>query len=84
MRVRHQAASDGTPFFALPTLDMRGFSVDRYRDNDTLSLTAEWRHKFTPRWGMVAYAEAGRFASSLRSWPTGERSRPSAAASAGG
>ena len=66
LRVRLQDASGGTPFFALPTLDMRGFSSDRYRANDTLSLTAEWRHKFTSRWGMVAYAEAGRFAPSLR------------------
>jgi hypothetical protein len=66
LRARHQAASDGTPFFALPTLDMRGFSIDRYRDNHTLSLTAEWRHKFTERWGMVAYAEAGRFASTFK------------------
>jgi len=65
-RVRLQDSSDGTPFFALPTLDMRGFSVDRYRANDTLSITAEWRHKFTDRWGMVAYAEAGRFAPSVR------------------
>lgn len=65
LRVRHQAASEGTPFFALPTLDMRGFSIDRYRDNHTLSLTAEWRYKFSARWGMVAYGEAGRFASSF-------------------
>jgi len=66
LRVRLQDASSGTPFFALPTLDMRGFSSDRYRANDTVSFTAEWRHKFTPRWGMVAYAEAGRYAPSLR------------------
>ena len=65
-RVRLQDSSDGTPFFALPTLDMRGFSADRYRANDTLSVTAEWRHKFTSRWGTVAYAEAGRFAPTLR------------------
>ena len=65
-RVRLQDSSDGTPFFALPTLDMRGFSADRYRANDTLSVTAEWRHKFTSRWGAVAYAEAGRFAPTLR------------------
>ena len=65
-RVRLQDSSDGTPFFALPTLDMRGFSADRYRANDTLSVTAEWSHKFTSRWGAVAYAEAGRFAPTLR------------------
>lgn len=61
-RARFQTASAGTPFYELPTLDMRGFSRDRYRDNYTLSVTAEWRHKFTPRWGMVAFAEAGRYA----------------------
>ena len=66
LRVRFQDASSGTPFFALPTLDMRGFSADRYRANDTVSFSAEWRHKFTSRWGMVAYAEAGRFAPSVR------------------
>jgi hypothetical protein len=65
LRGRLQTASKSTPFFALPTLDMRGFSRDRYRDNNTLSLTAEWRHKFAPRWGVVAYAEAGRIGPSL-------------------
>ena len=65
LRVRYQGASEGTPFFALPTLDMRGFSADRYRDNHTLSGTAEWRQKLTDRWGVVGYAEAGRFASSM-------------------
>ena len=65
-RAHYQAASEGTPFFALPTLDMRGFSLDRYRDNHTASGTAEWRQKFSDRWGAVAYAEAGRFASSAR------------------
>jgi hemolysin activation/secretion protein len=44
---------------------MRGFSADRYRDDITLSLSAEWRYRFAPRWGMVAYAEAGRFAPSF-------------------
>lgn len=66
LRARYQAASKDTPFLFLPTLDMRGFSRDRYRDARTLSLTAEWRQKFTPRWGYVAYGEAGRFAPTLR------------------
>jgi hypothetical protein len=62
LRVRFQAASEGTPFFDLPTLDMRGFSRDRYRDSRTISMTAEWRYKFLPRWGVVAFVEAGRLA----------------------
>ena len=75
LRVRYQAASEGTPFFALPTLDMRGFSADRYRDNHTLSGTAEWRQKFTSRWGAVAYAEAGRFSSSAHNLRDGRTIR---------
>lgn len=64
-RGRLQSASGSTPFWDLPTLDMRGFSRDRYRDNYTASLTAEGRWKFSPRWGLVAFAEAGRFAPTM-------------------
>ena len=74
-RVRYQAASEGTPFFALPTLDMRGFSADRYRDNHTLSGTAEWRQKLSERWGVVGYAEAGRFAASAHDLKDGRTIR---------
>ena len=66
LRARYQAASKDTPFLFLPTLDMRGFSRDRYRDARTVSFTSEWRHKFAPRWGFVAYGEAGRFAPTMR------------------
>ena len=65
LRARFQAASDDTPFLFLPVLDMRGFSRDRYRDNRTVSLTAEWRHKFAARWGFAAYGEAGRLGSTF-------------------
>jgi hypothetical protein len=74
-RVRYQAASEGTPFFFLPTLDMRGFSADRYRDNHTVSGTAEWRQKLSERWGVVGYAEAGRFASSAHELKDGRTIR---------
>jgi hypothetical protein len=66
LRARYQAASKETPFLFLPTLDMRGFSRDRYRDARTVSFTSEWRQKFHPRWGYVAYAEAGRIAPTIR------------------
>jgi len=66
LRVHYQAASQETPFLFLPTLDMRGFSRDRYRDARTVSFSSEWRQKFHPRWGFVAYAEAGRFAPTMR------------------
>lgn len=62
LRGRLQTSSRDTPFYQLPTLDMRGFSRDRYRDNYSLSATAEWRHRFAPRWGMAAFVEAGQVA----------------------
>jgi hypothetical protein len=66
LRARMQDASESTPFLFLPTLDMRGFSRDRYRDNRTVSLTAEWRQMLLPRWGYAAYAETGRYAASVQ------------------
>jgi outer membrane protein assembly factor BamA len=75
VRGRLQTAGESTPFFALPTLDMRGFSQDRYRDNYTLSATAEFRYKLAPRWGVVGYGEAGRFAPSLHALADGRTIR---------
>ena len=59
MRAFLQSSNGNAPFFALPNLNMRGFSRDRYRDDHSLSLHAELRHKFRPRWGAVAFLEAG-------------------------
>jgi hypothetical protein len=65
LRARLEATSENAPFFFLSTLNMRGFSRDRYLDNYTLSVHAEARHKLAPRWGVVAFTEAGRFADSF-------------------
>lgn len=53
------------PFFDLPYLDLRGYSRDRYRDRNTLSVHAEGRYKFRPRWGVVGFAEAGWYGKRL-------------------
>lgn len=65
MRVRAEMSGGDTPFFALSRLDMNGFSTSRYTDRHTLSLQAEVRYKFHPRWGLVGFAEAGQYASKL-------------------
>jgi hypothetical protein len=65
LRANLQNSDGRVPFFDLPYLDMRGFALDRYRDQHTLSLHAEGRHKFKPRWGAVAFVEVGWFGSSL-------------------
>ena len=62
LRARIETSGDGTPFFFLSTLDMRGFPRDLYMDNDTLSTHAEIRYKFAARWGAVAFVEAGTYA----------------------
>jgi len=45
---RLQTSREKTPFFALPTLDMRGFSRDRYRDDNTLSIGTRNALRDTP------------------------------------
>lgn len=62
LRARIETSGDGTPFFFLSTLDMRGFPRDLYMDNYTLSTHAETRYKFAARWGAVAFVEAGTYA----------------------
>ncbi|MEN8167370.1 MAG: BamA/TamA family outer membrane protein [Pseudomonadota bacterium] len=65
LRARTETVSGSAPFFDLPYLDMRGFARGRYRDDLTLSLHTEVRHKFLPRWGAVAFVEAGWFGDDL-------------------
>lgn len=65
LRANLQSSHGDTPFFDLPYLNMRGFSRDRYRDDHSLSLHAEVRHKFMPRWGAVAFVEAGWIADEI-------------------
>jgi len=64
-RARLQGASDDTPFFALPSMDVRGVSSDRYRDNRVISASAELRYVLAPRWGLLAFVDAGRAAATL-------------------
>lgn len=56
---RVETSTGDTPFFNLAYLDMRGFARGRYQDQHSLSLHAEGRYKFAPRWGMIAFYETG-------------------------
>ena len=62
VRVRFQGASSQTPFFALPSMDLPGVSSDRYRDYRVISTSAELRYVLAPRWGLLAFVDAGRAA----------------------
>jgi len=63
-RADFASADEGTPFYLLPTLKMRGFPMGRYKDKNSLSGHAEWRHKFKPRWGFILFYEIGSIATS--------------------
>jgi Omp85 superfamily domain len=64
VRARLQGASDRTPFFALPSIDVRGVSSGRYRENRVISTSAELRYVLAERWGLLAFVDAGRAAAS--------------------
>ena len=55
-----------SPFYMLPTLNMRGFARGRYRDEVAMSGHLEWRHKVSERWAYVAFTEIGNAADDYR------------------
>lgn len=62
-------AGDGTPFFDLclfgASNDLRGYETGQYRDRALAAVQAEYRWRFTPRWGAVFFAGVGSVAPSL-------------------
>ncbi len=56
-------SSSGVPFFGLPMMGgnkrMRGLLEGKFRDRNMLLLQGEYRWKFLPRWGAVAFTGAG-------------------------
>lgn len=65
MRAEGTFAHGDIPFYALPSLSIRGFDSGRYRDKNAISLEGELRWTFAPRWGMVFFAGAGKVAETL-------------------
>lgn len=55
-----EAASDNAPFFMDPSIDLRGVQYGRYQGNEALSMEAELRRQFTPRWAGVVFGGYGR------------------------
>ena len=43
-------------------MDLPGVSSDRYRDYRVISTSAELRYVLAPRWGLLAFVDAGRAA----------------------
>jgi outer membrane translocation and assembly module TamA len=60
LRADIRIASEETPFFALPYIDLRGVPALRYQDRRSAMLETELRWNFTPRWAAVGFVGMGR------------------------
>jgi len=55
-----EAVTDGTPFYDLPYLNMRGMAMMRYQGQAVFSIETEQRVDLTLRWSLVGFVGTGR------------------------
>jgi hypothetical protein len=71
-RVDLQYAAGDAPFFVVPAfgsgVDLRGYVAGAYRDKFLFAGQVEYRHRFTPRIGAVAFAGIGTVAPKFGQW----------------
>ena len=71
-RLHMQYVGKNAPFFLYPAFgqgsDLRGYQTGTYRDRFLFAAQAEYRHRFTPRLGAVAFAGVGTVASGFADW----------------
>ena len=60
LRYDGQFSNDDTPFFALPSISMRGIPVMRYQNNNAITLESEQRWNFTDRWNFISFFGFGK------------------------
>lgn len=60
LRADMRTTSGDTPFYQLPSIDLRGISYGRYQDRSVGMLEAELRWNMTRRWAAVVFGGAGR------------------------
>jgi len=59
-RVDARAARGDTPFYQLPSIDLRGIAYGRFQNENVGMLEAELRWRAASRWTLLAFAGAGR------------------------
>jgi hypothetical protein len=60
LKAEGQYVSDGSPFYYLPYLNMRGIPMMRYQGQGTLLFETEQRYDVTRRWSLVGFVGTGR------------------------
>jgi hypothetical protein len=58
-RANYASASESTPFFLRPFVQMRGVPAMRYMGDQMASLEVEARWQFARRWSIVGFGGAG-------------------------
>jgi hypothetical protein len=59
-RADTRLARGDVPFYQQPFIDLRGISMGRYQDENTVVFEGEVRWNTTPRWALIGFAGAGR------------------------
>lgn len=80
LRLDGDFSSDSTPFYMLPAISLRGISATRYQGEQAVTVEAELRWDFTPRWSLVGFAGAGRTATNTMNELVKSKTHPAAGA----
>jgi hypothetical protein len=56
----YRSVHGDTPFYQLPSIDLRGISYGRYQNTSVGMIEAELRWNMTSRWAVLAFSGAGR------------------------
>ena len=71
-RIAIQYVDDNAPFFMYPAFgqgaDLRGYQTGTYRDRFLFATQAEYRHRFSPRIGAVAFVGVGTVSEKFGEW----------------
>jgi hypothetical protein len=71
-RIAIKYVDDNAPFFMYPAFgqgaDLRGYQTGTYRDRFLFAAQTEYRHRFTPRIGAVAFVGVGTVSDTFAEW----------------
>ena len=72
LRFESMLASESTPFFMMPYVNLRGVPAMRYQGQMTLLAETEQYVRAYKRWGLVGFAGYGRSIADVESWDGGD------------
>lgn len=59
-RADYRAVRGNTPFYQMPSIDLRGIAYGRYQDTNVGMLEAELRWNLAPRWALLGFGGTGK------------------------